>query len=146
MTRRLAWSETFSVGHEALDAQHRDLINRINQLCAALDAQEDMTPKYPDLRALIHAVKEHFDHEMTILKDIVTGAWASIDAKAAGKTALDDHGSAHERSLTDLHAIVGKIEQSPSTTLPDYSVELVRWFANHSIKHDATLKTVFQTL
>jgi hemerythrin-like metal-binding protein len=145
-SQRLKWIEAFSVGHAALDAEHRDMINRINQLCADLDAKEDMTLKHPDLRALTQAVKEHFDHEGAVLKEVVSGTSASIPAKTVGETMMNEHVSAHERALADLHAIVGNIKRSSLDRLPDYCDDLTKWFVDHSIKYDSHLKTVFQAM
>jgi hemerythrin-like metal-binding protein len=146
MSQRLKWIDAFSVGHAVLDAEHRDLIDRINQLCAALDAKEDMTPKHPDLRALTHAVKEHFDHEGAVLNEVVSGTSASVSARTLGETAINEHVSAHESAFVDLHAIIGNIERSALDRLPDYCEDLVRWFVDHSIKYDSHLKAVFQAM
>jgi hemerythrin-like metal-binding protein len=145
MNRRLEWNDAFAIGHTLLDAQHRDLIRLINRLCAALDTKADMTAKHPDLRALLHAAKEHFEHEIAVLKAIVAGP-APAHAKAIGTSAMGAHASAHDRALDELRAIVARIEHALADDLPHHADELITWFVVHAIKYDANLKAVFQAM
>lgn len=47
MAPRLKWKESFSVGHDVLDLQHRGLVKLINQVRAAPDARKDTTGLHP---------------------------------------------------------------------------------------------------
>jgi hemerythrin len=145
MARRREWSDAFAIGHTVLDARHRDLIRRINRLCAALDTKADMAPKHLELRSLLRAAKEHFDHEIAVLKDVVTRP-APVHAKVIGASAMGEHESAHDRALDELRAIVAWIERALADDLPRHAEELISWFVIHAIKHDANLKSVFQAM
>jgi hemerythrin-like metal-binding protein len=143
---RLQWNDAFAVGHEALDAEHRDLIDRINRLCTAFEARADKLPHHADLRALIEAVKSHFEHEGEVLGGVAGGACTPRHAKAISRSAIDAHVVAHGNALDELHALVGRIEQALAAELPHFADELVRWFVVHAVQHDSQLKAVFQAI
>jgi hemerythrin len=144
--RRLQWNDAFAVGHPTLDAQHRDLIDRINRLCAAFHAHADKTAHHSELRALIEAVKSHFAHEGNVLEGVVGGAHTPNHAKAISRGAIDAHIVAHGNALDELHALVDRVERALADELPHLADELVRWFVVHAVQHDSQLKAVFQAI
>ncbi len=79
MPTRVPWEPSFSVGHEAIDAQHRamlDQCNRLAELCAGgEDADRQFDQAFEQLRAM---AREHFETEAALLAE-------------RGHPDLDDH-------------------------------------------------------
>lgn len=145
MEPRLSWKEVFSVGHATLDAEHRRLIEYINQIWARLDAGEDFKERTQDLYALTRVAKEHFDRESGILREILVGE-TTPDAQDVAASAIREHIGSHEAALNELASIVADIRKSLPEDCGKSCDALVRWFVNHSINYDAHLKSVFQAL
>lgn len=75
MPNRVDWEADFSVGHDALDAQHREILaqcNRLADLCAAADD----TPFREAYAALMRMASAHFAAEEALL---VAGAYPELD-------------------------------------------------------------------
>ncbi|MDE1930110.1 MAG: hemerythrin domain-containing protein [Alphaproteobacteria bacterium] len=146
MAERLEWHDAFAVGHTTLDAQHREFVNHINRIYKALDAKEPTERWQDHLDVLMQAAKAHFAYESAVLGDVVGSASTPKGAKAVGEAVIREHIVAHDSALAELGAIVANIARSVPEELPQLGEQLVRWFIDHSIKHDAHLKTVFQAM
>ncbi len=70
MPNRVPWEPRFSIGHEAIDAQHQALLslcNRLADLCAGGDeADRQFDQTFEQLRAL---AREHFETEAALLAE-----------------------------------------------------------------------------
>ena len=70
MPTRVPWEPNFSVGHEAIDSQHRamlDQCNRLADLCAGGEgADRQFAQAFEQLRAL---AREHFETEAALLAE-----------------------------------------------------------------------------
>ena len=148
MDRPLKWSETYNVGHDELDAEHRRLIAAINDVCAACDGGGSAE----SLRALLKAVEretvKHLTHENTVMHELFAGTAHHVagEVKAMTKRAIDGHVAEHERNLADLRAIMQKAESEPDCGAAHICAELKRWFLDHAVKYDSHLKAIFQAL
>jgi hemerythrin len=147
MGNPLPWSENFSVGHPLLDAQHRKLVELINDICAAT-----LSATNPDrLAALIKLLRvtaqEHFRLEDAVMWEIKMGTYEPMMGRsrpsrlveAMAEAAFDEHISDHAMLLTDFDAIVG----AQVDLLCD---ALKVWFIKHVIKQDSHLKAIFQAM
>lgn len=146
MAERLEWHDAFAVGHSTLDAQHRELINHINWIYAALNAKEPMAQWRNQLDTMIRLAKAHFAYESAVLAEIIGSASAPEAVKFVGETAIHEHIAAHDSTLNELAAIAANIARSGPGDMPQLGEQLVRWFIDHSIKYDSHLKTVFQAM
>lgn len=60
------WLESFSIGHDRLDDEHRGLIRSFNEFCALAANQRHMTELRPEAHGLIAKVEGHFANEEAI--------------------------------------------------------------------------------
>jgi hemerythrin-like metal-binding protein len=147
MLQRLVWGEVFTVGHAALDAEHRDLVDHINRICTAVGVRGDQARHQPMFIALVRAVREHFTHETAVLRELARARNAPApDVRALTEAGILEHAAEHGRALTKLQAIVAAIEGEVTADASTACDALVKWFVDHAIGHDAHLKTVFQAI
>lgn len=143
LRRQIGWSEAFRIGHPILDVQHIDLVRQINQICAALDAKEDMTVKRVSLQTLVHSTKNHFADEIGFLHEAAANSPPGIRrALALDEAAINTHVAAHGRAFADLQALVGRIEGALADELPRHVEELIGWFVIEACQYDDRLNTV----
>jgi hemerythrin len=150
MPRALAWSESFSVGHAGLDAEHRSLIEAVNAISAADKANcapKKMQSMLDDLKA---AVEKHFDHENSLLRVIVsdaaTGHRSPKFLRTMSEAAISEHIDDHQEAFAYLDTVIrAKYSRTRSEDQP-LSDDLINWFLEHAIKHDAHLKAIFQAI
>ena len=121
----LPWSETFALGHEALDAEHRHLVDLANAIGLVVLAKNPAELADLVLPKLLHRMAaEHIRHENAILHG------------QAG-TAFDEHVVDQTRLLERLGAITG----GPVETICD---GLKSWLIDYFYRYEADLKTRFQ--
>jgi hemerythrin len=155
MASPLAWRETFGVGHSELDAEHKRIIEAIGELWQAVD--EEVTPDRTAerLNALMAIVEEHFRHENAVLHEMMaTGNAPSSKRrrrqqshlKAMSATALNEHIKDHQTSLHRLTSIIRDDRATADALAVERRRELVAWFLDHAVKHDAHLKAIFQAM
>lgn len=145
MEKPLQWTDSFSVGHELIDKQHRTLVQLINDLAAAVPTNGGRTA--PILKSLGRAVREHFRTENAILWEIRMGTHDGVRNSAKARslvaamagTVFDEHIVEHNRLLDRFDEIVS----APLETLVE---TLMAWFVDHVIKQDSHLKTIFQAM
>ena len=135
----IVWREIFAVGHQELDAEHKRLVEAINEIHSAECAGRTPDQLRPMLNALFVAAEQHFEHENSVMRKI--GPDAPINSEA-----IDAHMGAHERELSKLRSIIGSIGPAIDPAEPKLSHELRHWFVEHSIKYDSHLKMVFQSM
>ena len=145
MTETLPWSESFALGHEGLDFEHRHLVKLINEIGAVV--RDNKNPeKLVDLVSVLHwAAVEHIRHENAILWEIQSGNFKPLQKRSQSqrflrimaKAAFEVHVAERDALLARLAAIVG----SPVDTLCD---DLKAWFIEHVHGYEADLKAIFQ--
>jgi hemerythrin len=145
--QRLTWSESFAVGHEALDSEHRSLVDAINEVAAA--ARD--TPHSERLASALGALREkairHTSGENALLWELKSGTYELLRGrlqaprvlKAMAESAFDLHMARHDELLARLDTIIA----GPVDALDD---SLKTWFVEHAVKHDLPLKAIFQTV
>ena len=128
----LEWKDSYSVGNEAVDHEHRELIGLINTLHEELTAsgggsdQRDASAIFGDI---YKGISSHFALEEKFMRE-------------HGYDQMADHKGDHERLLDELRDIMddyddgGDVGEEESTRL---SERLGTWFARHFGTHDARL-------
>ena len=125
----LPWSDSFSVGIEALDSDHRALVGLINEVCghARAGRRERAVETLVPLCALAEA---HFDREEAVLRDL------------SGYRQLAAHAGEHRNRLKQLVALRQRFESATDAAAADRICDdLVHWFVRQSIGHDAEIKS-----
>jgi hemerythrin len=147
MGHPLPWSDHFAVGHPLLDAQHRRLVELINDVCAAVLSATNPDRLAPLIELLHLSAREHFRQEDAVMWEIKMGTYEPMKGRsrpsrlveAMAEAAFDDHIAEHATMLTRFDAIV----ETSADTLCE---ALKAWFVDHVIMQDAHLKSIFQAM
>ena len=99
----LQWSPRLSVGIEKIDAQHRELIERVNALVAGLGAQKGKEALEPTVRFLREYTVLHFTDEARLMK-------------AAGYPKLEAHLALHAGFVKEFDALGVAIARDGATS------------------------------
>ena len=147
----LAWGEEYAVGHQELDAEHRQLVQTINTICSAEHIEASPEKLAPLLRALVLGAVEHFKHENEVMRDFSIIAMQSHPNAAAfmgtlSVAAINEHCSEHARALVALELIIHNHASETKSAQGSVGKTIIDWFIEHSTEHDAGLRNVFQTL
>jgi len=141
----LTWSESYAVGHKVLDAEHRHLVELINDVSDAVQSKASPEQIASLLRVLRDVAVEHIRQENSVLWELKSGNYEPLKARpqtphflrAMADAAFDEHMAEHATLMESFDAI----GSAPITTL----CEALRvWFLDHAVKHDARLKAIFQ--
>jgi hemerythrin-like metal-binding protein len=126
----LEWRDSFSVGISVLDADHRQLIELINQLQEARDAHRGAAVVQNVLAELGEHVREHFEREEALMA-------------RAGYPESEQHRS-HHRRTTEQIAHFASLSRD-GEEFPMQVLEFMKaWFSNHVICQDLKLLGHFQ--
>lgn len=122
----LKWSPEFSVGVDAVDFEHQNLIEDINLVLAELQDRRDITLVVATIAEIHSEVAAHFALEERIMR---TADYEEYEA----------HKNDHEDLLDQLRSLMDMTEQDPDWALESLSDELSTWFGNHFRTFDARL-------
>jgi hemerythrin-like metal-binding protein len=119
----IAWNETFSVGVESIDAQHRRLFEIAARLDEALARHRSQRVMKPIMAELIAYVGEHFAFEEMMMEQ-------------AGYPDLDRHRAQHRRLLRKVEHFRNELCREHHRVGPDVSRFLQSWLVHHVIEDD----------
>jgi len=122
----ITWKPEYSVGDEAVDHEHRELIDLVNAAAGAIlegRADADVNKSLGDL---YRAISAHFAHEEQQMQR------AGYDQYAA-------HKDNHEDLLDALRDIMDGAESGGEKTAEELTDVLEAWFSDHFRIHDSRL-------
>jgi hemerythrin-like metal-binding protein len=122
----IEWKPEFSVGNAAVDHEHRELIQLINSVHAAISGGADRDRMAAGLGEIYAQIAAHFALEEKIMRD-------------AGYADFGPHKADHESLLDQLADIIYAVERDNKLDDQDLSSRLNRWFTEHFGSHDAKL-------
>ena len=122
----ITWRDEFSVGVAAIDLEHRELIELINKLDAAMQENATQSTVVETLGEIYARISAHFALEERIMRD------AHYDGFPAHK---DDH----ELLLDELLEVIDSVDAAGGYDREGLSRDLDRWFSDHFRTHDARL-------
>jgi hemerythrin len=70
MATYIAWKDNYSVNDPSLDAEHKQIIECINELYAAMQGATDGPTTKRVLDRLVQYTRSHFEHEEKILGEV----------------------------------------------------------------------------
>jgi len=147
MPRSLEWTDAYSVEHPVLDGEHRAIMLAIGRIAEAGDNHTRLRPLLCDLKEKTAA---HFAHENAILREIAAATSSARRSQrfiaAMSQALIDEHIAEHDIALTSLEFMIRRTLADNSETVTAIGETLKHWFVNHAVKHDAHLKTLFQTI
>ena len=120
------WRDGFSVGVEAVDHEHKELISLINELDDHMQSRCDHDTVVETLGEIYAQIAAHFALEEKIMRN-------------ARYPHFDSHKLDHETLLDDLLEIIDAVEDDGSYDRQLLSQDLDRWFSDHFRTHDAKL-------
>ena len=125
----IAWRKAFEIGIEAVDHEHRELIELINQLHERLGegaTRETVAEFLGEIHARISA---HFALEERVMRELEYDEYA-------------DHKDDHETLLDDIRDIMDAFEEGSYADFEaDLGAQLETWFGGHFRTKDARLLT-----
>lgn len=120
----IEWKDHYSVGVDAVDHEHREMIDLINEVHEELIAgREDMAGF---LGEIFRAISAHFALEERFMRE------HRYDQ-------LAEHKEAHEDLLDAIRDIMDGYEADPEGSSKQLSARLDAWFTDHFKTHDARL-------
>ena len=122
----LEWKDKYSVGVDAVDHEHKELIDLINRLhteLSAKDAKLTVTAFFGDL---LKGISAHFALEEKFMRERGYGKFA-------------EHKGDHERLLGEIRDIMDVYETSEEVDSAELSTRLDAWFSRHFETHDSRL-------
>lgn len=122
----IEWKSHYSVGVEAVDHEHREMIDLINETHERLVAGAEVPDVTAFLGEIFRGISAHFALEETIMRQ------HRYDH-------LDQHKEAHEQLLEDIRDIMDGYEADPEAASQKLSQRLDDWFTLHFKTHDARL-------
>jgi hemerythrin len=150
----IVWNETFTVGHDALDTEHRAIVDAINAVCALDETQRPTADMETRLTALRRAVEDHLRSESAVLWELSTGTTERLRKlrqnprfqELLDAAKLVEHFADHDRTLAEIDAIIASARAAGSNGAGSACVPLRTWFLEHSINYDAHLKAIFRAM
>ncbi|MFT3782531.1 MAG: hemerythrin family protein [Nibricoccus sp.] len=128
----IQWTDTLATGHAVVDADHRKLIDSLNQLEESLrnGAGKENIPNI--LKFLDTYTREHFARE-------------EAHMKAVGCPAYQENCREHALLVSRLDTWLERLGQGASITLVlEVHREIANWIRNHIIKTDCKLRGCVQ--
>lgn len=122
----IEWKDQFRLGVPAIDFEHRELIELINQLYGSVQQDGADTTTADFLGELYTRITAHFALEEKIMRD------ARYDE-------YDDHKEDHERLLDDIRDLMDDYEDGVYVDLERFGARLDEWFSEHFRTRDARL-------
>jgi hemerythrin len=128
----LQWKDSYSVGVEAVDYEHKELIDLINRLYDELMKRGEPLVASAFFGDLVKAISAHFALEERFMSE-------------QGYDQLAQHKADHERLLDDILSIMDDFDRDETTNRDDLAGRLDTWFSRHFETHDARLHKALGT-
>jgi len=122
----ITWKDSYSVGIKAVDHEHRELIDLINELHGSMLAENGKPDVTAFLGEIFRGISAHFALEERFMR-------------AHRYDQFDQHKQAHEELLEEIRDIMDGYEANPEGASKLLSNRLDLWFTGHFSTHDARL-------
>jgi hemerythrin len=143
------WTDAYAIGHAELDAEHRRLVEAINQICDIEHTGEAIHQLGSLLPALTIAAVEHFKHENALMRELSCLA-ASLQADRPviadilGASAVNEHCAEHARALLQLESLIRDNYPGADAVRGRLGKMLMDWFTEHALHLDADLRIILR--
>jgi hemerythrin len=122
----IEWKKNYSVGNQAVDHEHRELIDLINRLHEDLLAGSREPRVSAFLGEIFRAISAHFALEELFMRE-------------HGYDRASEHKQAHEELLEQIRDIMDDFEADRVAASRKLAGRLDEWFTVHFKTHDARL-------
>lgn len=111
---QIAWRDRYAVGIQAIDGQHREMLELVNRVLAGVRAGRDLEDSVEVLRELVRCTEHHFATEERLMDE--TGAKATR------------HRAEHRRLLEGLQQYTDRLDAGTLEKAPRF---LRQWLLKH---------------
>ncbi len=122
----LQWKDSYSVGIEAVDYEHKELIALINQVHDLLSKGDGKLSVEEFFGDLLKAISAHFALEERFMRE-------------HGYDQLSQHKADHEHLLDEIRDIMEDFTEEETIDDAELGARLETWFSRHFETHDARL-------
>lgn len=122
----IEWKEQYNLGVPAVDYEHRELIELINELYASVGGEPTDVTVLDFLGELYTRIAAHFALEEKIMRDSHYDEYL-------------DHKTDHERLLDDIRNLMDDYEDGVNVDVESFGKRLDAWFSEHFRSRDARL-------
>jgi len=122
----LEWKDSYSVGVPAVDHEHQELIDLVNQLHETLGRGAEVAAVERVFGDLFRAISAHFALEERFMRE-------------HGYDQTTQHKADHERLLDELRDIMDDYREGGADPAGRLAAAVDAWFANHFKTHDSRL-------
>ena len=112
------WNDSYSVGIESIDLQHKKLLNLINQLQTAVDYSTGAQFEREALDELVDYTKTHFTYEEGLMRDNDYPDFLP-------------HKAQHEKMFKKVAEVLADYEKDADTAMGNAAEYLKDWLINH---------------
>jgi hemerythrin len=124
------WRDDFSLGIDAVDHEHREMIDLINDLDKVMKDGASHATVVQTLGEIYARISAHFALEEKMMRDAAYTEYAS-------------HKQDHEALLDDLLDVIDSVDEQGRYDRAALSHSLDAWFSDHFGTHDARLHEEF---
>lgn len=121
------WADDMAIDHGQIDAEHRKLVDLVNELHTATSQGMGHAVVGNLLNRLIADTAEHLHHE-------------ELEMQRAGFPDLDNHRIGHEHFVNDLRTLKQKLDAGSITVAAQLSSVLRDWLSIHIRRNDKELR------
>lgn len=122
----LQWKDHYSVGIDAIDHEHKELVDLINRLHDEVSVEATAPSVGAFFGDLFKSISAHFALEERFMRE-------------HGYDQLPQHKNDHERLLDEIRDIMDDFEGGVEAGSAKLAARLDAWFSRHFETHDARL-------
>ncbi|MGY5872345.1 MAG: bacteriohemerythrin [Candidatus Thorarchaeota archaeon] len=129
----IEWDDSFSVGINLIDEQHKMLIERTNAIAEAVDMKRGLEKIMQTLSFMIEYTEFHFSAEEKVMTD-------------NDYPKFDEHHKLHEDFKSRLNLMIQDFEEEGATSVLSEEITsyLTSWLVNHIKGIDTELGKILQ--
>lgn len=120
---KIEWKQSYSVGIDEIDEQHKELIALINDLQEALDQSKGNEVISDIINKVVDYTHYHFDHEEKLLEK-------------KSYPDLAEHKKVHAQYRADMQQLKEQFESSDMFFKPKLVRKLMMWLRTHIMETD----------
>jgi len=116
--RFVEWHDSYSVGIDTIDDDHKKLLGMINQLQTAAHYKTDKTSIEEILNGLVDYTQYHFTREEGMMRE-------------SEYPDFDEHKKQHEEMISQVNKFVDEYRIDGTKTIEEVAMYLKTWLINH---------------
>ncbi len=124
--QKMKWQERYNVGHEALDRQHRKLLDLINDIRDLSEKGPSKEVSFSALNAMVKYAQAHFDTEEHQLEE-------------CDYPRLAQQKESHEQFMERVFSMAQDLEDE-MLTMGSLTIYLEDWYIDHILGSDQEYK------